>query len=257
MTGTFDAYAAYYDLLYRDKDYPGEARYVNSLLSRQGVTRGHILELGSGTGKHAEQLARLGHSVHGIDLSPPMVDRARERIPADLRASLRFDVGDVRRARLASRFDAVIALFHVASYQTANEDLGAMIETAATHLREGGVFLFDFWYGPGVLTDPPAVRVRRLEDARVRITRTAEPTLHPNENVVDVNYTVWVRQESTGAVEEIRETHRMRYLFLPELRLMLQAAGLQLVQSEEWISGKELTCASWQAVVTARRLVRT
>ena len=39
MTEVFDAYAAYYDLLYRDKDYPGEARYVQSLLRRHGCQR--------------------------------------------------------------------------------------------------------------------------------------------------------------------------------------------------------------------------
>ncbi|HUI62199.1 MAG TPA: class I SAM-dependent methyltransferase [Steroidobacteraceae bacterium] len=253
MTQNFDAYAAYYDLLYRDKDYPGEARYVNSLLARQGITSGHILELGSGTGKHAEQLARLGYSVHGIDLSPSMVERARQRIPADVQSAVRFDVGDVRSIRLQSRFDAVVALFHVASYQISNCDLRAMLETAATHVRQGGILLFDFWYGPGVLTDPPAVRVKHLDGGPIRITRIAEPVLHPNENLVDVNYTVLVRQRTSEAVAEIKETHRMRYLFLPELQLMLESAGMQLVRAEEWISGKELTCASWQAVVTARR----
>ncbi|HEY2400385.1 MAG TPA: class I SAM-dependent methyltransferase, partial [Steroidobacteraceae bacterium] len=62
MTEVFDAYAAYYDLLYRDKDYPGEARYVQSLLRRHGVSDGDLLELGCGTGRHAEQLVRLGFS---------------------------------------------------------------------------------------------------------------------------------------------------------------------------------------------------
>jgi len=97
MTEVFDAYAAYYDLLYRDKDYPAEVRYVQSLLRRHGVNSGEILELGCGTGKHAEQLARLGYSVHGIDLSPSMVDIARRRTSSD---RIRFDVGDARSARL-------------------------------------------------------------------------------------------------------------------------------------------------------------
>src|SRR4051812_39412924 len=122
MTEVFDAYAAYYDLLYRDKDYPGEARYVQSLLRRHGVGAGAIIELGCGTGKHAEQLARLGFSVHGLDLSPSMVAIARKRTPADLASQLQFDVGDARSARLNRKFDAAISLFHVASYQTANED---------------------------------------------------------------------------------------------------------------------------------------
>jgi len=253
MTRVFDAYAAYYDLLYRDKDYAGEAQYVHALLARHGVSSGEILELGSGTGKHAEHLVRLGYSAHGIDSSPSMVERARTRMPADVRSKLRFDVGDVRTVRLSSQFDAVISLFHVASYQSTNTDLAAMFATASAHLKVGGIFLFDFWYGPGVLTDPPAVRVKHLDDGPIHIVRIAEPTLHPNENLVDVQYTVLIMQSETNSVSEIKETHRMRYLFLPELRLLLEAAGMNLLHAQSWMSGQELTCESWQAVVVARR----
>jgi SAM-dependent methyltransferase len=253
MTEVFDAYAAYYDLLYRDKDYPAEARYVQSLLRRQGVSDGAILELGCGTGKHAEQLAQLGFSIHGLDLSPSMVERARQRTPADLASRLQFEVGDARSTRLNRKFDAAISLFHVASYQTRNEDLLGMFATAATHLKSGGIFVFDFWYGPGVLTDPPVERVKYLEDGVIQVTRTAKPTLRPNENIVDVHYEVVVKQNRNGRVADIEETHSMRYLFLPEVRLMLQSAGMELLQAERWMSQEALGRESWQAVVIAQR----
>jgi SAM-dependent methyltransferase len=253
MTPVFEAYAAYYDLLYRDKDYVGEASYVRSLLARHGVHTGALLELGCGTGKHAEQLARLGYSVHGIDSSEAMVERASERIPQGLEARVRFQAGDVRTARLCAQFEAVVSLFHVASYQSTNQDLAAMFETAQIHLIPGGTFVFDFWYGPAVLTDRPAVRVKHLENETIRVTRIAEPTLRPNENVVDVLYTVLVTEKETQVVAEFRETHRMRYLFLPEVRGLLHAVGMDLVQAEEWGTSAELGCESWQAVVMARK----
>ena len=252
MTEVFDAYAAYYDLLYRDKDYPGEARYVHSLLGRHGVSDGDILELGCGTGKHAEQLVRLGFAVQGIDSSPSMVQIARKRTPSDLSSRLQFDVGDARSARLGKQFDAAISLFHVASYQTSNEDLAGMLRTASAHLKTGGIFVFDFWYGPAVLTDPPTERVKRLEDGVIQVTRTARPTLWPNENVVDVHYQVQVKQNSSGMVANIEETHRMRYLFLPELRWMLQEAGLEVIDAQRWMSG-ELGVGSWFGVIVARK----
>jgi SAM-dependent methyltransferase len=253
MNEVFDAYAAYYDLLYRDKDYPAEARYVQSLLRRHGVSDGAILELGCGTGKHAEQLAQLGFSIHGLDSSPSMVERARKRAPAQLASRLQFEVGDARSTRLNQKFDAAISLFHVASYQTRNEDLLGMFATAAAHLKSGGIFVFDFWYGPGVLTDPPVQRVKYLEDGVIQVTRTAKPTLRPNENIVDVHYEVLVKQNRNGLVANIEETHSMRYLFLPEVRLMLQSAGMELLQAERWMSPEELDRGSWQAVVTAQR----
>jgi len=78
----FDAYASYYDLLYRDKDYAGESRYVLDLLAQQGIPGGQLLELGCGTGRHAEHFGSAGFRVHGIDLSEKMVARAEERMSA-------------------------------------------------------------------------------------------------------------------------------------------------------------------------------
>lgn len=250
MTAIFDAYATYYDLFYRDKDYAGEARYVQELLTRQGLPSGSLLELGCGTGGHAQQLAQLGYRVHGIDVSPAMVERATRRITPGQRDRLHFQTGDARAVRLGAAFDAVIALFHVASYQAANEELAAMFTTAAAHLRAGGLLLFDFWYGPAVLTALPEVRVRRIEGEQHSIVRIAEPVLDANCNCVDVHYTVLVQERATSATRQFEETHRMRYLFLPELDLMLKSAGLRLLRAESWMGGK-IGASSWQGLVVA------
>ena len=113
-TKIFDAYAAYYDMIYRDKDYIGESRYVEKALKRRGVDGPRLLELGCGTGRHAVCLARAGYRIHGIDLSAHMVQQANAQMPKDLADRLVFEQGDVRSARLPGHlgsFDAVIALF--------------------------------------------------------------------------------------------------------------------------------------------------
>ena len=96
MNKVFDAYAAYYDLLYQDKNYHKEAKYILRLLEDNGISSGKILELGSGTGKHAEEFAKMGFFVHGIDLSPEMVQEANHRNNNNLEGQLLFEVGDVR-----------------------------------------------------------------------------------------------------------------------------------------------------------------
>ncbi len=254
MTRVFDAYAAYYDLLYQDKVYVDEAQFVRDLLNKHGVEAGHILELGCGTGKHAEHLARLGYGVHGVDMSPAMVESANASKPANLAERLEFAVGDVRDVRVGKPFDAVISLFHVASYQTTNADLSAMFQTAAAHLGPDGVFLFDCWYGPAVLTDRPVVRIKRMYNDAVEVLRIAEPVMHPNENIVDVNYTVQVTQKGKEGVSEVREKHRMRYLFAPEVELLLGQTGMRLVEQVEWLSGKPTGFESWAATFVAVRV---
>jgi hypothetical protein len=108
------------------------------------------------------------------------------------------------------------------------------------------------WYGPGVLTDPPAVRVKRLRNERLEITRLAEPVLHVNEYTVDVNYRVFVRELAGGRAEEVSESHRMRYLFAPEIAQLLSATRFELLEQREWLTGDEPTTRSWSAYFTAR-----
>lgn len=243
----FNAYASYYDLLYRDKDYSAEAEYVAAHIRKQTPKAKRILELGCGTGVHAEHLARMGYTVHGVDMSEAMLARAEARkaaLPPDVAARLSFGIGDVRTVRTGETYDAVISLFHVMSYQTTNVDLKAAFETASVHLQSGGLFLFDFWYGPAVLTQKPEVRIKRLENDEIKVIRIAEPMMHVNDNVVDVNYTVFIEVKVTGQVEQINETHQMRYLFLPEMQCYF-SGKFEEAGSYAWMTDDSLNVDTW------------
>lgn len=251
----FAGYSRYYDLLYRDKDYAAETHYVAGLLRKHAPAAKTILEIGSGTGAHAAQLARLGYEVTGVDMSEGMLESAearRRELPHDLASRLSFALGDARSIRIGRRFDAVISLFHVMSYQTSNEDLAAAFATARDHLAPGGVFLFDCWYGPAVLRQWPAVTVKELSDDATEVKRVAEPVIHAAANVVEVNYTVTVTDRITGASDTLKERHEMRYLFSPEVKLALAAAGMTLTESRGWMTDRPPGFDSWGACFVAR-----
>ena len=246
----FASYAAYYDLLNAGKDYASEAAYVEGLLRAVGDGRS-VLELGCGTGIHASLLAERGFELLGVDRSESMLASARKRaatVPDDVAARLSFAHGDACSFRADRDFDYVISLFHVMSYQTAQHDLEAAFATARAHLQPGGAFVFDCWYGPAVLTERPERRTKELENDVVKVTRFAEPAMHANENLVDVDYTIEVREKATGNIEEIRERHTMRYLFAPEVEALLRHAGFRLHRCEEWLSGRPMGFDTWSVV---------
>jgi len=225
------------------------------LIQQNAAGASSILELGCGTGAHAAHFAELGYEVLGIDSSESMLQGARTRqsgLPPEVSARMDFSVGDVRDFRTDSRFNVVTALFHVISYQLTNEDLASTFATAAAHLSPGGIFLFDCWYGPAVLSDPPVVRMKRLEDTTTQVLRTAEPTMNFNDNVAEVDYHVLVTDLASGQTEEIRERHRMRYLFEPELKQYLQTEELEPVHFSKWMSDGEPGDTSWNVVMVAR-----
>lgn len=246
----FNEYARYYDLLYRDKDYTGEAEYVHNLIQAHASGARNLLNLGCGSGRHDRCLAELGYNVCGVDLSAEMLTAACKAATGNNR--LEYVLGDARTIRLGRQFDTVISLFHVMSYQVTNADLKAAFTTARAHLNPGGLFLFDCWYGPGVLNDRPTARIKELEDETIAVTRHAEPVLHYEENVVDVNYRVTIMNKADHNTSEIQETHRMRYLFIPETIEYLAATGFQHLFTHRWLGATPPDDLTWYVCFGAK-----
>lgn len=253
----FGAYAKYYDLIYREKDYRAEAEYVTSSLRSITGEAKSLLELGCGTGRHAIELAKLGWSVSGIDISPNMIaiaQRRRELSPEGIRQRLEFEQGDVRSYCGSTKFDAVAACFHVINYQVSDEDLRRTFATAARHLATGGTFLFDFWYGPAVMVDPPTLRIRRVRDAELEVVRITEPITHLEQHRVDVHFDIFMADLKNGSISRIQELHPMRYLFEPELHDLANGAGFEITKCEPWRApGKVLTDQTWYGCIVCRR----
>jgi len=258
----FSQYSAYYDLLYQDKDYNAEADYVARRI-RQALPDGKtILELGSGTGRHGRLLAEMGFDVHGIERSAEMVmlagvagDEMNTPSAPNTRSpgSFTCEVGDVRSARVSRRFDAVASLFHVVSYQTTNADVLATFKTASEHLDAGGIFFFDVWHGPSVVAQKPELRVKRMEDSKVKIIRIAEPVWNSEVNRITVAYTILATDKATGNVTEFTEDHPMRYYFPLEIDLLSQASGFKIESSEEWLTGLPPSDSTWGVTYLLRK----
>jgi SAM-dependent methyltransferase len=83
---------------------------VELLLRHRAALTGRVLDAGCGAGRVLGYLIALGGEVHGVDISPRLVDHCRQAYPtADVR------VGDLRRlsATVTGPFDAVIAADNV------------------------------------------------------------------------------------------------------------------------------------------------
>jgi SAM-dependent methyltransferase len=246
----FGLYSQYYDLLYKEKDYASEVEYVYNIIHEYKPNATTILDLGCGTGMHAISLAFKGFSVTGVDISQTMLEGAlvrKKSLDETHSNRLSFYHGDVRTFRSDMKFDVVISLFHVFSYQTTNADLEAAFETAASHLNPGGILIFDYWFGPAVLTQRPEVRVKRLANNKCEVLRIAEPTLDERKNTVDVNYFLLIDSLHEKKSERIIEKHQMRYLFLPEIE-MLSEKYFQVIKHMEWMSDTSPSSRSWAGV---------
>ncbi len=247
----FHDYAYYYNAFYKDKDYKSEARQVDLLLRKYGNNVKNIINFGCGTGKHDIELADMGYQCDGIDMSPLMIDIAKENA-AMAGKGTRFSVADIREYRVDKRYDAVISLFHVMSYQNTNEDILKTFQSARAVLKEGGILLFDVWYGPGVLSDKPVVRVKEVQDDKFKLIRIAKPCMYDKTNIVDVCYEVLVINTDINQTKVIEEVHSMRYFFRPELEFYLQQSGFELIDNLDCMTLNETDYSSWTSYFVAR-----
>ncbi|MDA7516547.1 class I SAM-dependent methyltransferase [bacterium] len=249
---TFQDYSHYYQLLYQDKDYPAEVSYLQGLIQKFGQDSKDLLECGCGTGLHAELLEKEGFHVTGIDLSEQMIEEAKKR---NLKQS-DFSVGDVRNFKLNKTFNIALSLFHVLSYQTADEDIDKMLQSVHSHLEKDGLFIFDYWFAPAVRHLKPSERTKTIENEKLKIVRYAKPDHQEDLHKVDVHYDIEVTNKNTKECFQIKEKHPMRYFDLLEVEGFLKRNGLELLHSEEWLSGNAPSKESWGVCTVAKKIER-
>jgi SAM-dependent methyltransferase len=227
------AYANAYDLFYRDKDYQWECDLLEKVFQCYGtVPMNHLLDLGCGTGGHALPLALRGYQVVGVDRSADMLRRAEDKAASfpelHLQGRLAFHLGDLRHVQLDQQFDAVLMMFAVLSYQLSNEEVQAALQTVNRHLRPGGLFVADVWYGPAVLATRPTERTKVIATEDGKVIRAATPSVDVMRHLAQVHYHFW-QIKGQQVVMEGEETHQVRFFFPQELGLFLSQAHLTLL----------------------------
>jgi SAM-dependent methyltransferase len=241
-------YAAAYDTLYGDKDYLAECDLIECVFrayAGQRVRR--VLDLGCGTGGHAAPLAERGYQIVGVDRSGAMLERAQARGSA-----ARFVQADILGLDLGETFDAVVMMFAVLGYQVANAEVLGALATVRRHLRPGGLFVADAWYGPAVLRERPTDRVKVQDTPDGQIIRAASGELDVRHHLCNVRYHVW-RIDHHERVSQTTEEHRMRYFFPLELEALAQQSGLDVLRLGQFPEfDREPDERSWNVMLVAR-----
>ena len=103
------------------------------------LTGRRLLDAGCGTGMLTLEAARRGASVYAVDLSPTLIDNARERLPAELADRVEYAVGDML-APGQGDFDHVVAMDSIIHYEL--DDALAVIAGLAARARVSVLFTF-------------------------------------------------------------------------------------------------------------------
>jgi SAM-dependent methyltransferase len=213
--------AAFYDC--EHADFGDDIQfYLNSL------PPGPVLEAGAGTGRVAGPLAGAGFQVHGIDPSPAMLQRARQRY-GRLR-NVSFGSGSLLDLPHDRRFASAVLTLNTLWHLTDQREQVAALVGLRRVLEPDGLLLTD-------LTNPLAMADRGA-GGQVR-ERFRGPC---SDSLLIIQSAAWDDQAAqllhleliydcvspTGSVARTPATLVLRYLYLAEFALMLQLAGFQM-----------------------------
>jgi SAM-dependent methyltransferase len=214
--------APWFHLLTHPSDYADEAAFVCRVVDDVAIGDAHtLLELGSGGGNNASHLKGRFHSTL-TDISPEMLALSRTLNP-----ECEHLEGDMRTLRLGRTFD-VVFVHDAISYLTTEDDLGAAVETAAVHVRPGGVVILT----PDATTEifEPQTDHGGHDGEDGRSLRYLEWTHAATGSTYEVDYLIIAR----GPGDEVRVVHDRHVLgVFPRAtwERLVSEAGLELVDT--------------------------
>ncbi len=202
--------AADYDLLHN----PGTTDEAVDLLTDLS-RRQRTLELAIGTGRVALPMAVRGCDISGIEASPEMVARLREKPGGH---TIPVTIGDMAEVRAEGRFGFIFLIFNTLFNLTSQEEQLRCFQNAAAMLEPGGAFLVEaFVPDLSQFRDDRGLKPRHLDMHSL----TLEAAIHdPVTQVIEYQYLRF----TPGSVR--MTPLPMRYAWPSEIDLMARLAGL-------------------------------
>ncbi|UXN71352.1 class I SAM-dependent methyltransferase [Devosia neptuniae] len=207
-----------------------------------------VLELACGTGRLTLPLLRSGADVTGGDLSPAMLDAARQRASMEGLAPNLVPL-DMRDFALGRRFDTIIVAANSLLHLTQAADQLAFLASAARHLKPDGRLIFDIFVPSAWILSRPGDERQLLglfahpELGEVRIEETIA-----YDPIAQISHIDWYW--SHPAEQDFRHTRlAMRQIYPQELLLLLERGGFAVIERFGGFDHSPLTPTSMRQVV--------
>jgi ubiquinone/menaquinone biosynthesis C-methylase UbiE len=198
-----------------------------------------VLEIGCGTGRSLIPIAQSGISITGLDLSPAMLAKAREKIAKlDIETQKRIELveGDLRDFSLGQR-SALVTITYAFFFLTTPEDQRRALRCIYNHLTEGGrlILIHDdpkldviaARLGPlGTSLQKSDEFARRATGNRVVVWRTCEVDL---DRQLTKTLEILEELDAKGrVVSRIHKTLTSRFTFRYEMQYLLELCGYSI-----------------------------
>ena len=221
-----------------------EAEFIRTALRlRPGE---EVLDLACGQGRHALPLARRGIRITGLDRYERFLEMARA-VAGEL--PVEFVAGDMRTIEFDGRFDAAYCYFTSFGFfdDATNFDV---LRRLARALRPGGRFLLDLQNRENYTSGEPVHQeFTEFEQDVGRRALLSSTTYETNTGVAHLTLKLY------GGHAELEEmSFSVRLYTLPELRWLLQQAGMEIERAYGDCDGSAYQMASPRLIAVAYKV---
>jgi SAM-dependent methyltransferase len=245
-------YSSGYDLLNEGKNYSDELAFVFDAISSVSGNRfapKSVIDFGCGSGKHLAELDQSVSKVVGVDRSAEMLSVAKRNLPE----TYQLVNSEIGKFESTEKFDLVMSLFHVASYQTTVSEILAYWQSLSNCLSSEGYVFVDFWHRPPWENDPPIERMTEKSNENVTVKRRSVPKLDLVHGTVDIDIEVAFSSKDQQT-ENYAEQHRLRAFSALEIQLAGETKGLEVVKFGAWMDIEgELQPSTWYGYVILKK----
>lgn len=176
-----------------------------------------IVDIGCGTGRDLEYLAKRCTDCVGVDVQPAMVEYARQQRP-----TIDFRTGDMRTIRLGRSFQAILSMGWAIANIHDDTGLDQVMATFAAHSEPGGLLVLEILNPYRTAALP---RTFTIDTPGFSASATAEYLAHPREQLIE-RRRVW----TVPGGEPVHDLVRFRLLYPRELAYYLSNHGFRLVE---------------------------
>ena len=235
----FKKSSQYYDLLYRNKNYSKESNFINKFIKKEFKKNIDILEIGCGTGRHAQELAKSKFNLYCIDPSKDMIKIAKKK---NKKKNIIFKHTTFENLKIKKKFDVSLSLFHVINYFDSLNKIKKFFDLNHKFLKKNGVLFFDFWHGDGVEKDPPKKSLKIYKNRNLNISRFASTdiSLKKKQAIINYNYEIFSKKKMI----KFSEKHKLRYLFKEYIK-KFSSKKFKILKIGKWMTLDKIQKKDW------------
>ena len=234
MSNIYTLLAPFYDAMNGEIDYEKWADFYESEFRRcEKGTTSLVLDLGCGTGRMTNLLARRGYDMTGVDYSPEMLDVARARAEKEGVHNILWLCQDMTEFELYGTVEAVVSTLDCINHITDKAALSKCFSLVHNYLSPDGLFLFDV-NSPYKFEEIYGDRAYLLEDEKAFCAW--QNCYRKKSGLCDFYITLFEKQKD-GSYLRREEWQREKMYTEKTLRTLLAAAGFEVLSVAGGLDG--------------------